>query len=408
VIGHFLRQMFAALKYRNYRLWFLGQLISLIGTWMQTAAQGFLVFELTKSSAYLGYVAFASGAPSILLMLFGGVYADRISRPKLIILTQATMMSLAFILAVLTFCNSVQPWHIILLAFMLGVANAFDAPARLSFVLELVDRKDIANAIAFNSILFNLGVLIGPAIAGLVYVSLGPEWCFTLNGLSFIAVIAAISAMRLQPFVPKASSTAPFDDFRAGLCYALNNRIIRTLLSLVAILCLFGTVYMTLIPAWAVRVLGGNAATNGWLFSARGLGALLGALMIAAIGHFKSKGRLLSFGTFIFPLMLLIFSTVRFVPLSLLLMVGVGWANMFTFNLLNTLIQSFVADEFRGRVVSLYTFGIFALAPVGSLFVGWEAEYWGEPTALLINSMIVLSYAFFVHLKVPLLRMQSD
>ncbi|PLX97370.1 MAG: MFS transporter [Desulfuromonas sp.] len=407
-VGHFFRQMFAALKYRNYRLWFLGQLVSLVGTWMQTAAQGVLVFDLTESSAYLGYVAFATGAPSILLMLFGGVYADRISRRKLIILTQATMMFLAFVLATLTFSHTVQPWHIILLAFVLGIANAFDAPARLSFVLELVDRKDIANAISFNSILFNLGVLIGPAAAGLVYVALGPAWCFTINGVSFLAVIAALSAMQLQPFVPRARATAPLDDFREGLRYALGTRIIRTLLSLVAILCLFGTVYMTLIPAWAVRVLGGDAATNGWLFSARGLGALSGALMIAALGRFKSKGRLLSFGTFVFPLMLLIFATVRYVPISLLLMVGVGWANMFTFNLLNTLIQSLVSDDFRGRVVSLYTFGIFALTPLGSLFVGWEAEYWGESTALIANSMIVLSYAFFVYLKVPLIRSQSD
>jgi MFS family permease len=402
------RQMFAALKYRNYRLWFLGQLVSLVGTWMQTAAQGFFVFELTHSSAYLGYAAFAMGAPSFLFMFFGGVYADRMPRRKLIILTQTSMMTLAFVLAGLTFFNIVQAWHIVFLAFMLGIVNAFDAPARLSFVLELVDRNDLANAIAFNSILFNLGVLIGPAVAGLIYVSLGPEWCFSLNGLSFIAVIIALSAMRLKPFTPRTKMTAPLDDFKEGLRFALSNKIIRTLLSLVAVLCLFGTVYMTLIPAWAVRVMEGDAATNGWLFSVRGLGALSGAFMIATFGHFKFKGQLLSLGTILFPLMLMIFANVRFLPLSLLFMAGVGWANMFTFNLLNSLIQSLVTDEYRGRVVSLYTFGIFGLTPLGSLLIGWEAEFWGEPSALILNSIIVLLFAVCVYIKVPQLRQQRE
>ncbi|WP_051689830.1 MFS transporter [Pelobacter seleniigenes] len=400
--------MFAALKYRNYRLWFIGQLVSLVGTWMQTAAQGFLVFELTNSAAYLGYVAFAIGVPSFLLMFFGGVYADRLPRRKLIIITQIAMMILALVLACLTFLHIVQPWHIILLALMLGVATAFDAPARLSFVLELVDRKDIGNALAFNSMLFNLGVLIGPAAAGLVYVTLGPAWCFALNGLSFLAVIFALNAMHLRPFVPKENTSDPLDDLKAGFHYALSNEIIRTLLSLVAVFCLFGTVYMTLIPAWAVRVLGGDAVTNGWLLSARGLGALSGALMIAALGRFQLKGLLLTWGTFLFPLILLAFAFLRYLPMSLTLMVGIGWANMITFNLLNTLIQTLIADEYRGRVISLYTFCIFGLTPLGSLLIGWEAEYWGEPRALILNAMIVFLYALWVYVKVPQVRQQHE
>ncbi|MBN1956714.1 MAG: MFS transporter [Desulfuromonadales bacterium] len=400
-----LSHIFSALRYRNYRLWFLGQLVSLVGTWMQTAAQGFLVFELTNSSAYLGYVAFATGAPSFLLMLFGGVYSDRVSRRNLIIVTQMSMMLLALILAALTFLKIVQPWQILILALLLGVVNAFDAPARLAFVLEMVERKDLANAISFNSMLFNLGVLIGPAVAGLVYVSLGAAWCFTLNGLSFIAVIIALFAMHLRPFVSHEKKTSPLADFRAGLNYARSHKVIRTLLSLVVIFCLFGTVYMTLIPAWAVRVLQGDATTNGWLFSARGLGAISGAFMIAILGHHKFKGHMLTIGSILFPLMLLGFANMSVLPLSLLFMVGVGWANLFTFNLLNTLLQALVSDEYRGRVVSIYSFGIFGLTPIGSVLIGWEAEFWGEPLALMLNAMIVLLYSFWVILRVPQIRM---
>lgn len=403
-----LQQMFSALQYRNYRLWFTGQLVSLVGTWMQAAAQGFLVFQLTHSPAYLGYVSFAAGAPSCVLMLLGGVYADRVPRQKLLIATQAIMMVLALILAGLTFLRIVQPWHIIVLALLLGVATAFDAPARLSFILEMVERKDLANAIALNSILFNLGVLVGPAVAGLVYVSWGPEWCFTINGLSFIGVIAALSLMRLKPFVPKISTTTPVNDFMEGIRYALSNKILCCLLSIVGFLCLFGTVYMTLIPAWAETVLGGDAATNGWLLSCRGLGAISGAMMFAALGRFKLKGRLLSIVIFCFPLMILLFSSARSIPLALVLMAGVGWSNMITFNLLNSLLQSQVADEYRGRIISLYTFGIFGLTPLGSLLVGWEAEYWGEPTALLANSLVILILATLVFSVVPQLRHLQD
>lgn len=399
-----LQEVFAALRYPNYRLWFLGQLVSLTGTWMQTAAQGFLVFQLTQSPAYLGYVGFAAGAPSFFLMLFGGVYADRMSRRKLLLITQVTMMVLAFILAGLTFLHIVQPWHIVLLAFLLGVANAFDAPTRHSIVLELVEREDLPNAIALNSTMFNLGILIGPAAAGLIYVSLGPAWCFALNGVTYISVIAALTRMKFKPFVARPVATAPLEDFKEGLRYALSHEIIRTLLSVTAVMCLFGTIYMTLIPAWAVRVLGGDAATNGWLLSARGLGALVGAIMIAALGRFQFKGKLLALGTFLFPIMLLVFANVRTITLSLLMMLGVGWGFLITFNMLNALIQTQVADELRGRVVSLFTFCVFGLTPIGALLAGWEAEAFGEPTTVIINAVVALLYSAVVFYRVPQLR----
>ena len=203
------RKTFTALKYPNYKLWFWGQMTSLFGTWMQITALSYLTFELTHSPAYLGYVGFANGIPTWLFMLYAGVVADRMSRRRLMIITQTAMMILAFILAALSFLGHIQPWHIVLLAFGLGVANAFDAPARQAFVVELVEREDLGNAIALNSTMFNLGAAIGPAIAGVVYAALGPGWCFTINGASFIAVISALLMMRLKPKPPGCARTRP-------------------------------------------------------------------------------------------------------------------------------------------------------------------------------------------------------
>lgn len=399
-----LRGMFAALRHRNYRLWFMGQMVSLIGTWMQTAAQGFLVFQLTESAAYLGYVGFASGLPSWLLMLFGGVFADRVPRRKLLIVTQGAMMLLALILAGLTFTDIVRPWHIILLALGVGTANAFDAPARQSFVLEMVHREDLTNAIALNATMFNLGTLVGPAVAGLIYAALGPGWCFAINGMTFIAVIAALGNMQLTPFIAKPEKTAAFDDFMEGIRYVRSHKIIQALLAIAAVMSLFGAVYMTLIPAWAVRVLSGDATTNGWLLSARGLGALGGGLMIAALGRYQIKGKLLTTGMFTLPAVLIIFSWARWLPLSLAALVGIGWSFMVMFNTLNALIQTLVADELRGRVVSIYTMCIFALMPLGALLAGWVAETIGEPLTVLASAIISITFAMLVFKRIPILR----
>lgn len=396
--------MFAALGHRNYRLWFMGQIVSLVGTWMQTAAQGFLVFQLTHSAAYLGYVGFALGLPSWLLMLFGGVFADRLPRRKLLIVTQGVMMLLALVLAALTFTHIVRPWHIIALALGVGTANAFDAPARQAFVLEMVSREDLTNAIALNATMFNLGTLVGPAAAGLLYAAVGPGWCFAVNGVTFIAVIVALARMQLRPFTPKPEKTAPFDDFMEGIRYVKSHKIIQALLAIAAVMSLFGAVYMTLIPAWAVRVLGGDAATNGWLLSARGLGALGGGLMIAALGRYRIKGKLLTTGMFTLPAVLIVFSWARWLPLSLAALIGIGWSFMIMFNSLNALIQTLVVDELRGRVVSIYTMCIFALMPLGALLAGWVAEMVGEPMTVLSSAIISLFFTFIVFHRIPILR----
>ena len=395
---------FASLKYPNYRLWFIGQLASLVGTWMQTTAQGYLVFELTRSPAYLGYVGFAGGIPSWILMIYGGVISDRVSRRALLIITQICMMVLAFILAGLTFSGLVQPWHIIALAFGLGIANAFDAPARQAFVLEMVDRQDMANAIALNSMMFNAATAVGPAIAGIAYALVGPGWCFTINGLSFIAVIVALLLMKIAPQVQHVSTHSAIYDLKEGLSYVAKHTVIRSLIFIALFISLFALSYGTLIPAWAVKVLGGDSTTAGLLQSARGFGSLIGAFMIAALGRFRSKGKLLTFGTFFFPVILLVFSIVDVIPISIFILILVGWGSMIIFNMLNTIIQTHVSDAYRGRVMSIYALTFFGTGPIGALLSGNVADAIGEPATVIGGAAIALAFSFLFFVRIPELR----
>jgi MFS family permease len=395
---------FAALKHRNYRLWFWGQMVSLFGTWMQMTAQGFLIFELTHSSAFLGYVGFASGIPSWLFMMYGGFIADRMPRRKLLIMTQSTMMVLALILAMLTFTGSVQPWHILVLAFGLGVANAFDAPARLAFVSEMVTREDLTNAVALNATMFNSATAVGPAVAGLTYAAFGPAWCFTINGISFIAVLAALTAMHIHPQAQSHHRTSMVTSILEGIKYVRHQKIIRTLIGLVAATSLFGLSLGTLLPAWSVKVLHGDATTNGLLFSARGVGSLIGALTIASLGQVAYSGKLISFGSLLFPIFIALFAFVYWLPLSLLLMAFVGIASVMVLNLSNAMIQSLVPDELRGRVMGVYSTVFMGSIPLGALFLGTIAEHAGEAEAALLSSGAAFCIAGLVWFLVPKMR----
>lgn len=338
------KQTFSSLRHRNYRLWFWGQMISLFGTWMQVTTQGFLVYQLTHSSAYLGYVGFAAGLSSWVLMPLGGVVADRMKRRDLLLITQISMMCLAFSLTGLTFLKIVQPWHIIGLAFLLGSANAFDAPARHAFAADMVGREDLTNAIALNSTIFNSATVVGPAAAGITYALLGPAWCFLINALSFSAVIVALLLMNLPRAEKTNPESSPWQALKEGFGYVLSHPMIRVLIGLVAMTSVFGVSFVVLIPAWAVEILQGDAKTNGWLYSARGAGALLGALVIASLGRFSFRGMLLSLGTFALPLLLLGFAVVRSLPLSLVLILANGVTAVLVFNLANALVQTLVRD----------------------------------------------------------------
>jgi MFS family permease len=398
------RKTFAALKHRNYRLWFWGQMVSLFGTWMQMTAQGFLVFQITHSSAYLGYVGFASGAPSWIFMLYGGVVADRMSRRTLLLITQSVMMVLAFILAALTFTGTVQAWHILLLAFGLGMANAFDAPARLAIVSEMVHREDLTNAVALNGAMFNTATAVGPAVAGITYAVFGPAWCFTINGISFIAVLAALLAMRFQPRTHSVLKNSTFSSLLEGLKYVRHQPIILTLIGLVAATSLFGLSLGTLLPAWSVKILHGNATTNGLLYSARGIGSLFGALTIASLGHVKFRGKIISMGSLFFPIFIALFALVHWLPLSLLLMALLGIASIMVANLSNAMIQSLVPDILRGRVMGVYSTVFMGSMPLGALLLGTIAEHAGEAEAALLSSAAAFCIAVLVWVLVPKMR----
>ena len=398
------RRTFTAMKYRNYRLWFFGQMFSLFGSWMQSTAQGYLVFQLTRSPAYLGYVSFAGGVPTWILTLYGGVVADRVPRRTLMLITQACQMLLAFALAAVTFLHAVQPWHILVLAALLGVTNAFDAPARQSFVLEMVEREDLTNAIALNGTMFNAATAVGPAIGGLVYAWLGPAWCFTVNGISFVAVIIALALMQLRSFTASATHATALADLKEGLRYVAGHSRIRTLIALVAVFTMFGMSFITLMPAWAVTILRGDATTNGLLQSARGVGALIGALGIASLGRFNFKGKVLTVGTLAFPVTLLAFSAVRWLPLSLLTLVVAGGSVVMVMNLANALVQTLVADRLRGRVMGIYSLVFFGSITIGGLLIGTIAERIGEPTAIGLGAAVTMAAAIIAWAFFPILR----
>jgi len=402
-----LEKTFSALKHRNYRLYFWGQLVSLFGTWMQITAQGFLGYDLTHSAAFLGTMGFAGGVPTMLLMLYGGVVADRFDRRKLMVITQTAMAALAFLTAVLAFTGLIRPWQLILLALSFGVANAFDAPARQSIVVDLVDRRDLTNAIALNSTMFNAGAVVGPAVGGILYALTGPGWCFFINGLSFFAVIAGLLAMQVRPRPENMRGASVWLELKEGLAYVFHHPVIRTLIGLILVTGLFGSSFSTIFPAWAVKVLGRDAAANGLLHAARGAGALLSALAIASLGHFHFKGRLLAAGSVAFPLLLGLFALVRAFPLSLMALIGAGAATILVFNLANALVQTLVEDRLRGRVMSIYSLTFFGFMPVGSLWIGLAAEKFGEPAAVFINSGFLLIASMLIFFMVPSLRRQK-
>jgi MFS family permease len=402
-----LQETFAAMKHYNYRLWFYGQMVSLMGTWMQSTAQGYLIYQLTGSPAYLGLVGFVGGVPALLFTLFGGVIADRISRRKMMVITQTSMLVLAFILAALTFTKIVQPWHIIVLAFLLGVANAFDAPARVAFVTELVSREDMTNAIALNSTMFNIATVVGPSVAGLTYAAFGPAWCFTINGISFIAVIVALLLMRIKPVIQPSQRTTVLADLKEGLRYVFSHSLILSLIGSIGLVSIFGIGMLTLLPAWATDILHGNVTTNGWLVSARGFGSLVSALMLAYMGGRRYRGKLWTIGAFIMPVMLVLFALIRWLPLSLVMMVGVGWSFMMVMNNSNALMQSHVPDYLRGRVMSVYTLVFFGAMPLGSLFAGAFAQKFNEPMTVMLSAAVLMVMAIASWIFLPGIRRQE-
>jgi len=399
-----LPRTFTALRHRNYRLFWFGQMVSLIGTWMQNVAQGWLVYQLSNSPLALGLVGFAGSLPVLLFSLLAGVAADRFPKRNLLLITQTSLMTSAFILSLLTWSGHVQAWHVALLAAFSGLANAFDAPTRQAFVVEMVGKEDLMNAIGLNSAMFNLARLVGPAVAGLLLAAVGPAGCFFLNGVSFLAVIASLTMMRLGPPLRLARQASVWANLREGLGYIRNNSVVLSLVSLVAVGSLFGMPFSGLLPVFARDILEVGPQGLGFLSSAMGAGALIGAISVASLGNFRRRGLLVTAGNLAFPAFIFLFSQSQFFPLSLLLLMGAGWAMISQNVTINTVLQTTVPDQLRGRVMSVHTLMFLGMMPLGNLQAGFVANLVGAPLALALGAMICASYALLILFRVPAVR----
>jgi MFS family permease len=406
-----------ALKHRNFQLFFSGQLISLIGTWMQTVAQSWLVYRLTKSTLLLGEVGFASQIPVFLVAPIGGMVADRVNRHRIVIATQTTSMILAFILAALTLSNMITVREIFVLAALLGVVNAFDIPGRQSFLVDMVGKEDLMNAIALNSSMFNGARVIGPAIAGILVAKIGEGWCFFANGASYIAVIIGLLLMKVQS-VRRPKSDSPIADIVEGFRWVSHTGPIRMLLLLLGLVSLVGMPYTVLMPVFADKILHGGASglasflhakdpgavRLGVLMGATGVGALLGALTLALRSGVRGLGRLIVLTCAGFGLSLIVFAASKSFWASTMLLIPVGFCIMLQMACSNTLIQTMVPDVLRGRVMSLYSMMFMGMAPFGALLGGALANRLGAPLTIAIGGAASIVGAILFGRKLPVFR----
>jgi MFS family permease len=401
-VTHFFR----AFRHRNYQLFFSGQIISLTGTWMQSVAESWLVYRLTGSAALLGVTAFCSQIPLFVLAPIGGTVADRSNRHRIMIVTQSISMLLPLILCVLTFTHSVRPWHVFVLAGCLGIVNAFDIPARQSFVVEMVGREDLMNAIALNSSMVNGARVVGPAVAGILVAAVGEGWCFLLNGLSYIAVITGLVLMRVES-TRRVRPHSALHDTLDGFRFVWHTGPVRALLLLLGIVSFSGMPYAVLMPVFAESILHGGARGLGILMAASGLGALGGALSLAGRRDVRGLGAWVAWAAGSFGVALALFSLSRTFWLSVVLLVPVGFSLMVQMAASNTLIQAMVPDALRGRVMSVYSMMFMGMTPFGGLAAGYGAEHIGAPAAVACGGAICIAGAIAFGLRLPALRPEA-
>ena len=384
--------MLRAFRYRNYRLFFGGQIVSLIGTWITLTSTSWLVYRLTNSAFLLGVVGFASQFPSFILTPFAGIFVDRWNRHRLLIGTQICSMIISFVLAGLTLSDTISIHWLIVVSVFSGIVNAFDMPGRQAFVILLVeDKRDLGNAIALNSSMFNAARLIGPSIAGTIIALSNEGWCYLLDGVSYFAVILALLAMRITHVPPPTSrQESPLDQFREGFRYAWASRPIRSIITLVGLICLVGVPYSVMMPVFAAEVLGGGANTLGFLMTATGCGALLGALWLASRRTAAGLSRNIAVAGALFSCGLMAFSLSRVMWLSvpMLIVTGFGFIAMVASG--NTLLQTIVEDSKRGRVISLFLMAYFGTTPIGSLAAGALSARIGAPITTAVCGLLCL------------------
>ncbi|MDB4951362.1 MAG: hypothetical protein JWM27_4011 [Gemmatimonadetes bacterium] len=395
---------FAAMRHRNFALFYWGQLLSLAGTWMQTTAQGWLVLELTNNALLLGLVTAAGSVPIFLFTLYAGVRADRGDKRRIITVAQGVLMVTALALAVLTQTGRITVPVLLALVFVAGTANAFEVPTRQSFFVELVGRDDLTNAIALNSSAFNATRIVGPAVAGTFMATLGVAACFYANAVSFLFVIAGLLAMRLPPFVRPVRTASTLEHLREGLGFIRRDRAVRTLVWMIAAMSVLTFPYAMLLPVFARDVLHVGAGGLGWMLSASGVGALAAGLALAAWGHRVPRGRLLVASACAFSVLLAAFALSRSFPLSLVLLAGVGFTMILNNATTNALLQTTVPDALRGRVMSVYVFMFLGMTPLGSVQAGAMARWFGAPAALAIGAAVFLVLVAWVTFRVPEVR----
>lgn len=393
-----------ALRHRNFQLFFAGQLISLIGTWMQNVAQSWLVYRLTHSSLLLGAVGFCGQIPVLILAPIGGLVADRWPRRNIVVATQTSSMVLAFILAALTLTHQVQIWHIFLIAACLGLVNAFDIPARQSLIVEMVGREDLQNAIALNSSMFNGARIVGPAIAGLLVAAIGEGWCFLANAVSYVAVIIGLLLMRIARPEQRKHQGSALSNIIEGFRYVQSAKPILSLLFLIGMVSLIGSPYAVLMPIFAGRILHGGSAALGYLMGAAGVGALCGALLLTTRHGLKGLGRWVAMSAGGFGLSLIAFSQSKALLLSEALLIPVGFCMMIQMASTNTLIQSMVPDTLRGRVMSVYSMMFMGMAPVGALLAGVLSNHFGAPATVALGGGVCICGAALFATKLPEFR----
>jgi MFS family permease len=399
--------LFRALGYRNYRLFASGQIISLIGTWMQTVAESWLVYRLTGSALLLGVVGFANRIPVFLFSTLGGAVADRYNRHRIVVATQIASMLLASLLAFLTLTHLVQVWHLLAIATLLGVVNAFDIPGRQSFVVELVAREDLQNAIALNSSMFNGARIIGPAVAGVLVAAVGEGWCFFANAVSYLAVIAGLLIMRVPHTTPPAPQTSMWAHVAEGFRFVLRSRPILVLLLLLGLVSLMGTPYSVLMPIIADRTFHAGSRGLGLLMGGAGVGAFIGAISLARRVGLKGYGRSIGLGAIGLGLSLIAFSTVRYFWIGVALLLPVGYCMMTQMAASNTLIQSMIPNSLRGRVMAVYSMMFMGMAPIGALLAGAVAGWVGATMTVAIGGVFCLLAGLIYLNQLPHFREQA-
>ncbi|MFH0763619.1 MAG: MFS transporter [Candidatus Omnitrophota bacterium] len=400
-----MNNIFRALQYRNFRLFFIGQGVSLIGTWMQAIAMSWLVYRMTNSAFLLGLTGFSSQIPAFLLGPFAGVIVDRFNRRRILILTQIFSMIQAVILAALTLSGRIEVWHIILLGFLLGSVNSLDIPARQTFVIEMVERKEnLSNAIALNSFLFNSARLIGPSIAGVIIALLGEGICFLVNGLSFLAVIAALAAMKIGPLKTERRKRDILADIKEGFGYVYNFLPIRYILMLLGVISIMGMSYVVLMPVFAKDILGGGPGTLGILMASGGVGAIVATIYLASRKSIVGLGDMIPVFAALFSIGIIVFSISRVLWFSIIVLAATGFGMMAYMAASNIIIQTVVDDDKRGRVMGFYMMTFIGLAPFGSLLAGSLASRIGATNTLIAGGIICILASIAFAAKTPLLR----